>query len=50
MPKGLHPQRGLGRIVFSGCYYGYSKPLSGLEESVFQSMLNWLGRLDGALP
>ena len=39
---------GKGRVVFSGCYYGYSKPLSGLEESVFQSMLNWLGRLDGA--
>ena len=30
---------GKGRVVFSGCYYGYSKPLSGLEESVFQSML-----------
>ena len=41
---------GKGRVVFSGCYYGYSKPLSGLEESVFQSMLNWLGRIDGALP
>jgi len=41
---------GKGRVVFSGCYYGYSKPLSGLEESVFQSMLNWLGRLDSPLP
>ena len=40
---------GKGRVVFSGCYYGYSKPLSGLEESVFQSMLNWPSR-SGPVP
>ena len=33
---------GKGRVVFSGCYYGYTNPLSGLERTVFDAMLAWL--------
>ena len=38
-------QVGKGRVMFSGCYYGYSHPLSGLEEEVFIAALHWLGKL-----
>jgi len=33
---------GKGRVVFNGCYYGYRKDLSGMEEDLFLSMLDWL--------
>jgi hypothetical protein len=39
---------GRGKIVYSGCYYGYTSPyhnsdtLSGNERSVFYAALNWL--------
>jgi hypothetical protein len=35
-------QVGQGRVVFSGCYYGYHKPLSGHEKDVLTHTLNWL--------
>ncbi|NMA41432.1 MAG: hypothetical protein GX937_14780 [Lentisphaerae bacterium] len=35
-------QVGKGKVVFSGCYYGYRNPLSGHEKEVFASTLNWL--------
>ncbi|MEA3400131.1 MAG: hypothetical protein U9R79_02690 [Armatimonadota bacterium] len=31
-----------GRVIFSGCYYGYSNPLSGAEAEVFWSCVGWL--------
>ena len=33
---------GKGRVVFSGSYYGYWKPLSGAERDVFLAILRWL--------
>ncbi len=33
---------GKGRVVFSGCYYGYNKMLSGVERDVFFALLGWL--------
>lgn len=39
-------EAGKGRVVFSGCYYGYSKPLEGVEAEVFASVLRWLARED----
>lgn len=33
---------GEGRVVFSGCYYGYSRPLEGTEEQLLWSMVDWL--------
>ena len=33
---------GKGRVVFSGSYYGYWKPLSGPEREVFFAILDWL--------
>jgi len=35
---------GKGRVLFSGCYYGYRSLLSGTEEQVFNSTLHWLKR------
>jgi len=31
-----------GRVVYSGCYYGYHKNLVGSERTVFFSVLDWL--------
>ena len=33
---------GKGRVVFSGCYYGYWKPLSGPEREALFAILDWL--------
>jgi hypothetical protein len=33
---------GKGRIVFSGCYYGYARPLEGVEQQVLEGVLRWL--------
>jgi len=33
---------GKGRVVFSGSYYGYWKPLSGPERELFFAVLYWL--------
>ncbi len=35
-------QVGEGRVIFSGCYYGYSNPLSGDEAQVFWRAVDWL--------
>ena len=35
-------QSGKGRVVFSGCYYGYNRALSGTERKVFFAALDWL--------
>ncbi|OGV61687.1 MAG: hypothetical protein A3K19_24095 [Lentisphaerae bacterium RIFOXYB12_FULL_65_16] len=35
---------GKGRVVFSGCYYGYTNDLSGFEKTVFDAMIRWLAR------
>ncbi len=39
-------QFGKGRIVFSGCYYGYARPLEGVEAQVLAGALRWLGKID----
>ncbi len=31
-----------GRLVFSGCYYGYTNQLSGTERDVFWAVVDWL--------
>ena len=33
---------GKGRVVFSGSYYGYHKPLEGPERRAFLAILDWL--------
>ena len=33
---------GKGRVVFSGCYYGYKRPLEGTEREVFHGVVRWL--------
>ena len=33
---------GNGRVVFSGCYFGYRRALEGPEREVFFSVLDWL--------
>jgi len=38
---------GEGRVVYSGCYYGYRAPLSGTELEVLTSVLKWLAGLTG---
>ena len=35
---------GKGRVVFSGSYYGYNRPLEGTEREVLTSVLRWLAR------
>ena len=35
---------GKGRVIFSGCYYGYAHDLAGPEKAVFDALLRWLGR------
>ncbi len=35
-----------GRVIFSGCYYGYHGPLEGTERDVLENVLRWLGGLD----
>lgn len=35
---------GKGRVLFSGCYYGYSQPLEEPERSIFLACLRWLAR------
>lgn len=35
-------QKGLGRIIFAGSYYGYDDPLSGIEADLFWANVNWL--------
>lgn len=34
---------GKGRVVFSGCYYGYAARLSGPERDVLLGLVAWLG-------
>jgi hypothetical protein len=33
---------GEGRVVFSGCYYGYKRTLEGTEREVFDAIVEWL--------
>jgi len=33
---------GKGRVVFSGCYYGYGRQLDGVEGEVLEGVLRWL--------
>ncbi|MGD9494808.1 MAG: hypothetical protein AB7Y46_00730 [Armatimonadota bacterium] len=33
---------GEGRVIFTGCYYGYAAPLSGAEAEVFWACVDWL--------
>jgi len=35
-------QVGKGRVVYSGCYYGYSKNSSGAERTVLLGLIDWL--------
>ena len=35
-------QVGEGRVVFSGCYYGYGRQLDGVEGEVLEGVLQWL--------
>jgi hypothetical protein len=37
---------GKGRVVYSGCYYGYKRPLEGVERDVLENVLRWLAELD----
>lgn len=37
---------GAGRVVFSGCYYGYGSELEGTEREVLHSVLRWLAQED----
>jgi hypothetical protein len=38
---------GKGRVVYSGCYYGYQRNLSGVERKVLLDLVDWLaGRVD----
>ena len=37
---------GKGRVVFSGCYYGYGRPLEGVEQQVLEGALRWLAGND----
>ena len=37
---------GAGRVVFSGCYYGYQRPLEGTERQVFDAIVEWLAGLE----
>ena len=39
---------GSGRVVYSGCYYGYSRPLEGTEAEVLTAVLSWLARQGSA--
>ncbi len=36
---------GEGRVVFSGCYYGYQRTLEGTEREVFDAIVEWLAGL-----
>jgi hypothetical protein len=33
---------GKGRVVYSGCYYGYAHHLKGLERQVLLDLVEWL--------
>lgn len=35
-------QVGKGRVVFSGCYYGYARPLENTEREVLHNVVRWL--------
>ena len=37
---------GKGRVVFSGCYYGYGRQLEGVEGEVLEGALRWLAGLE----
>jgi hypothetical protein len=37
---------GKGRVVFSGCYYGYKNSLTDGEKKAVMGMLEWLGKRD----
>ncbi|MFH1567666.1 MAG: hypothetical protein ABIL09_06655 [Gemmatimonadota bacterium] len=41
-------QVGQGRVAFSGCYYGYARPLEGPEADLLAGVLRWLAQEDGA--
>jgi len=38
---------GQGRVVYSGCYYGYGGQPEGVERQVLEGVLRWLGRERG---
>ena len=35
-------EKGMGRIIYAGSYYGYDDPLTGVEEDLFWANVNWL--------
>ncbi len=35
-------QSGMGRVIFSGSYYGYDGPLTGVEADLFWANVDWL--------
>ncbi|MGI5817798.1 MAG: hypothetical protein ACOX9R_06840 [Armatimonadota bacterium] len=35
-------EKGLGRVIYAGSYYGYSKPLTGVEADLFWGNVDWL--------
>lgn len=37
---------GKGRIMFSGCYYGYARPLQGVEAKVLDGAIRWLAGIE----
>ncbi len=37
-------QVGKGRVVFSGCYFGYRDPIMGKEKDVLLSIVRWLSK------
>ena len=37
---------GSGRVVYSGCYYGYRRPLEGTERQVLHEVVRWLAERD----
>jgi hypothetical protein len=37
-------EAGRGRVVYSGCYYGYREPLTGAEKILILDLLRWMVR------
>ena len=41
---------GQGRVVYSGCYYGYQAPLAGSERALVLDLVHWLAIPPSARP
>lgn len=37
---------GEGRVIYSGSYYGYGRPLEGVERDVLENVLRWLAGIE----